>query len=173
MTRQAIIIITVEAIITLILRSRRRWRVSHSETTHDSLSSRDTTNMGVHLTQLTAESVKASIHAHKLCHDGLKCYSTHWRWRSGGGWSSRSWRSYHLYLGLPWSKLCYAPSNSSCIDGTHECEMGRLGIGDREMTKEPRDSQRKNELITGRRIFIDIYKGKYEVRRKVNNESFK
>ena len=28
--------------------------------------------MGVHLTQLITESVKASIHAHKLCHDGLK-----------------------------------------------------------------------------------------------------
>ena len=69
-------IITIGAIVTLILRSRWRWRGSHSETTHNSLLSRDTTNTGVHLTQLIAESVKASIHLHKLCHDGLNCNST-------------------------------------------------------------------------------------------------
>ena len=38
------------------------------------------------------------------------------------------------------------------------------------MVKEPRDSRRKNELIMGRRIPIDIYKGEYEVRRKVNRK---
>ena len=32
--------------------------------------------MSVHLTQLITESVKASIHMHKLCHDGLKSHST-------------------------------------------------------------------------------------------------
>ena len=32
--------------------------------------------MGVHLTQLITESVKASIHTHKLCHDGLESQST-------------------------------------------------------------------------------------------------
>ena len=34
------------------------------------------------------------------------------------------------------------------------------------MTKDSRDSRRKNELITSRRIPIDIYKGKNEVRGK-------
>ena len=35
------------------------------------------------------------------------------------------------------------------------------------MAKDPRNSQRKNELIMGRRIPIDIYKGQNEVRKKV------
>ena len=48
----------------------------HCETTHDSLSSHNMNDTGVHLTQLITESIKASIHAHKLCHDGLKCHST-------------------------------------------------------------------------------------------------
>ena len=41
------------------------------------------------------------------------------------------------------------------------------------MVKNPRDSRRKNELITGRRILIDIYKEEYEVRGKNNSESLK
>ena len=39
------------------------------------------------------------------------------------------------------------------------------------MAKEQCDSRRKNELLTGRRILIDIYKGEYEVRGKVNSKS--
>ena len=79
--RRAIIIIiismiTAGAIVTLILKGWWRWRGSDSETTHNRLLSCDATNMGVHLTQLI---VKPSIHAHKLCHDGLKCHSTRWR----------------------------------------------------------------------------------------------
>ena len=31
------------------------------------------------------------------------------------------------------------------------------------MAKEQRDSRRKNELIMGHRILIDIYKGEYKV----------
>ena len=41
------------------------------------------------------------------------------------------------------------------------------------MAKDPRDSRRKNELITGRHIRIDIDKGENEVRRKVYRESIK
>ena len=73
-TQWAIYIITARAIVTLILKGWRRWRGSHSETTHNSLSSCNSTNMGVHLTQLITKSVKVSIHAHKLCHDGLKSH---------------------------------------------------------------------------------------------------
>ena len=39
---------------------------------------------------------------------------------------------------------------------------GRLGLswkGYKKMAKKPRDSGRKNELITSHRILIDIYKG--------------
>ena len=70
-TRRTIIIILIsnviaKAIVTLILRGWRRWRGSNSETTYDSLSSCDTTNIGVHLTQLIVESVMASIYVRKL-----------------------------------------------------------------------------------------------------------
>ena len=45
--------------------------------------------------------------------------------------------------------------------------MSRLGIGDKGMMNDPRDSRRKDKLITGHRILIDIYKGEYEMREKV------
>ena len=64
-----------------------------------------------------------------------------------------------LCPGPPRSELCLASLNGSCIYGTHHREVKRLGKGDKEMAKDPRDSRRKNELITGRRIPIDIYKG--------------
>ena len=38
------------------------------------------------------------------------------------------------------------------------------------MVEEPHDSKRKNELIIGRRILIDIYKGEYKVRKEVNRK---
>ena len=38
------------------------------------------------------------------------------------------------------------------------------------MTYDPRDSKKKDKLITGCCILIDIYKGEYEVRGKVNSE---
>ena len=38
------------------------------------------------------------------------------------------------------------------------------------MAKKSCDSERKNELITSRRILIDIYKGKYEVKKEVNED---
>ena len=56
-------------------------------------------------------------------------------------------------------KLCNTPLNGSGVNGTHECEVGRLGIRDRKVAKEPHDSKRKNKFITSRRILIDIYKG--------------
>ena len=37
------------------------------------------------------------------------------------------------------------------------------------MVENLRDRRRENELIMGRRILIDIYKGEYEVRGKVNS----
>ena len=38
------------------------------------------------------------------------------------------------------------------------------------MVNDPRDSKRKDKLIMGRHILIDIYKGEYEVRDKVNGK---
>ena len=120
-------ITTAETIITLILWSRWRWRCISSETTYGSLSSCNMTNMGVHLTQLITECVKVSIHAHKLCQNGLESHSTHERRRSEGGWSGRSWRSRRLSLWLPQSKQCLASSSGSSIYGTHNRKVRRLG----------------------------------------------
>ena len=39
------------------------------------------------------------------------------------------------------------------------------------MAKNLNDNKRENELITSRRILIDIYKGEYEVRGKVYGKS--
>ena len=66
-----------------------------------------------------------------------------------------------------------APSNGRCVYGTHDREACRLRIGDRRMAKNPCDSQRENELITGHCIPINIYKGEYKVRGKINSESLK
>ena len=41
------------------------------------------------------------------------------------------------------------------------------------MVKDPCDSRRKDELIMGRRIPIDIYEGQDEVRGKINGKSLK
>ena len=65
------------------------------------------------------------------------------------------------------------PSNNSSIYGTHSKDGCKLRLGDRKMVENLCDSQRKNELITGRRIPIDIYKGENEVRGKIYSESLK
>ena len=41
------------------------------------------------------------------------------------------------------------------------------------MTENPHDGRRENELITGRSILIDICKGEYEMRKKVNSKPLK
>ena len=38
------------------------------------------------------------------------------------------------------------------------------------MLNDPCDSKRENKFITGHRILIDIYKGEYEMRGKVNGK---
>ena len=68
-----------------------------------------------------------------------------------------------MHLGLPRAKLCKTPLNSSSVNGTHKRKVRRLEIGDRKVAKEPRDSGRKDELITSRRVLIDIYKGEYKL----------
>ena len=54
-------------------------------------------------------------------------------------------------------KLGFAPPNESCADGTHDNVETRIRNKDRKMVKDLRDSRRKNELITGHHIVIDIY----------------
>ena len=64
-------------------------------------------------------------------------------------------------------------SNGRVADGTHDRKVRRLGIGNRCVANDPHDSRRENKLIIGRRILIDIYKGEYEVREKVNGKPLK
>ena len=131
------------------------------------------TDTGVHLIQLSRECIKASIYALKLRHNHLKGHTTCRRKRSGCGSSRKSWRSHCLSPWLLQSKLGLALSNGHRINGTHYSEVRRFEIGDRCVAKNLCDNRRENKLITGRRILIDIYKGEYEVRRKVNSESLK
>ena len=79
----------------------------------------------------------------------------------------------HFY---PWplrSKLGLALFDRSSVYETNNRKMRRLRIGDRKMAKNLHDSRRKNELITGHRILIDIYKGEYEVRGKIYGKPLK
>ena len=73
----------------------------------------------------------------------------------------------------PRSKIGLALSNGRHANGTHSGEVRRVGIGDRHMARNPRDSRRENKLITGLRILIDIYKGEYEMRGKIYGKPFK
>ena len=41
------------------------------------------------------------------------------------------------------------------------------------MANDPRDSRRKDKLTTIHRTLIEIYKGEYEMRGKVNGKSLK
>ena len=63
-----------------------------------------------------------------------------------------------MCLELPQSELCLTPSNSSSAYGTHHGKMRRNIKGNEKMVKNSYNSRRKNELIMGRRIPIDIYK---------------
>ena len=73
-------------------------------------------------------------------------------------------------FGELWSELCLAPLNGSNVYGTDYIKMRRNGKGNGKMAKNLCDSRRKNELITGRRIPINIYEREDEVRRKVNRD---
>ena len=154
-----ILIIIRVTIVVLVLRSLWKRRGRLYKATKASLPSSNTGDTSVHLTQLITESVKASIHALKLCHDRIKSHSTRKRRRSGYGWRRRSRRSCHLSLCLPRTKLGITLSNGSNVNGTHHKEVIRRRIGDGKGKNDSRDDWWKNELIVGHRIPIDIYKG--------------
>ena len=152
------ILIIIVGVIVIVLGCLERRRRRLHEATKVSLSSRNRADMGVHLIQLITKSIKASIHALKLPHDRIKSYTTHRRKGSEGGWSWRSGRNYHLCLGPPRSELCLTPSNGSNVYGTYHGKMRRNGKGNGKIEKNLSDSRRKNELIMGHHIPIDIYK---------------
>ena len=57
--------------------------------------------------------------------------------------------------------------NGHRANGTHNGEMRRLKIRNRGVANDPHDSKRKDKLITGRRVSIDIDERENEVRREV------
>jgi len=66
--------------------------------------------------------------------------------------------------------LGLASLNKSYADGTHNSVIRRIKNRDRKMEKDPHDSRRKNELITGCCILININDGSDEVRGVVNRK---
>ena len=138
--------------------------------TKASLSSCYTTNTGVHLTQLISESAKVSIHAFKLSHDDLQGHITSRGRRRSGGWNSKSCRTGRLHTWLLQSKLSLTLPNRTGFDETHGGVVRRNGNGNGKVAKDPRDSRRKDELIMGRRILIDIEDKSDEMRGEVKKE---
>ena len=78
------------------------------------------------------------------------------RRRSKGGWSRRGWRSCCFDPWLLRSKLGLASLNRHRANGTHDGEVRRLGIRSRMVANDPHDNKRKDKLIMGCRISIDI-----------------
>ena len=138
--------------------------------TKASLSSCYTTDMGVHLTQLISESVKVSIHAFKLCHDDLQGHVTSRGRRRRGGWTNKSCRIGSFHTWLVQSKLSLTPPNKTGVDDTRGGVVRRNRNGNGKVAKDPRDNRRKDELIMGRRIVIDIEDRSDEVRGEVKKE---
>ena len=70
-------------------------------------------------------------------------------------------------------KLGLVPSNRTGIDGTYDGEVGRIKNEDGKIAKDLHDSRRKDELITGRHILIDIKDRSDEVRGEVYRKILK
>ena len=72
--------------------------------------------------------------------------------------------SIHGCFGRSWVSLHRKKTD---VDGTHGGEVGRIKNGDGKMAKGPRDSRRKDKLITGHCILIDIKDRNDEMRGEV------
>ena len=120
-----LILILIIIIIIVILRCLWRRRGRLYEATKASLPSSNTTDTGVHLTQLITECVKASIHALQLRHDRLESHTTR-GWRSANveeveeargvavsvyGRFDRSWASLHLTIATSMAHI-----TEKCVD---------------------------------------------------------
>ena len=67
-------------------------------------------------------------------------------------------------------KLSLTPSDRTSVDGTHGSEDRRERNRNGEVLKDPRDSRRKDELITSSGILIDINNRCDEMRGKINGK---
>ena len=68
------------------------------------------------------------------------------------------------------SKLSLTPSNKTSVNGTHKGEVRGIRNEDGKVAKDPHNSRRKDEIITGLCILIDIKDRSDEVRGEVNGE---
>ena len=84
--------------------------------------------------------------------------------------NNKSCRIIRLYSWLLQSKLGFTPPNSTNADGSYDGEKRRERNRNGEVLKDPRDSRRKDKLITGSGILIHIYNRCDEVRGKVNKK---
>ena len=87
--------------------------------------------------------------------------------------NNKSCKTSSLHTWLLWLKLGLTPLNRTNVNGTYGGEVGRIRNGDGKMAKDLCDSRRKNELITGRCILIDIKDRSDEVKREVNGKILK
>ena len=71
--------------------------------------------------------------------------------------------SVHGHFGRSWASLRLTDR----ADGTYDGEVRRFGIRDRGVANDSCDSRRKDKLITGRRISINIHERENEMRGKV------
>ena len=71
--------------------------------------------------------------------------------------------SVHGHFGRSWASLRLTDR----ANGTYDGEVKRLGIRDRGVANDPRDSRRKDKLITGRCISVNIHERENEMRGKV------
>ena len=163
-------------IILIIKRGLQRRRGRRSKTSHVSLSMSNVSCFSVHLTHLINESVqtttKVSMHPLKLLYDGLEGHTTsRGGRRKGRGWSYRSCRIDHLYSWPLQLKLTLTLPDRTNANGTHDGEKRRERNRNGEVLKDPCDSRRKDELITGSSVPIDIYNKCYKVRGKINGKT--
>ena len=175
------LVITRKANIILIILKRRNYRTlwrrrgRRSIAADASLSAYNASYPSVDLTHLISEIVKMttkiSMHPLRLLHDGIESDTSYERGRSGGrGWNNKSYRIGHLYLWPLQLKLSLTPPDRTNANGTHDGEKRRERNINKEMLKDPHDSQRKDELITGSSVLIHIYDRCDEVRGKVDGK---
>ena len=147
----------------IIMRGLWRRRGRRSIANHTSLFTGNATDSSVNLTHLICETVKTttkvSLHLLKLCHDGLEGHTTSRRSRRsrGKGWNNKSYRISRLHSWPFWSKLGLTSPDRTSTDSTHDDEKRKERNRNGELLKDPRDSQRKDELIAGSGILIHIY----------------
>ena len=170
---RSIIVITISSILILRIKSHgRRWWRSSLRSKLPMVACR----LVMRLTwTFTWYNFVESVHALKLRHDVSQRHIT--RRRRGSGCGSSRMRGSRMggrcRILLSRHKLCLTTFYGSGIYGTHESERVICGRRDGKVVKNPRDSRRKDELITGRRILKNIYQRQNKVGGEVYGKMLK